>query len=97
MYRHFQRVHKIAGPLSSRYLLRGFTTLRTTRTPAFFHRERELGAFQDVFLSEPRLSVVTGGPSVGKSVLLDRVLDEPPFDLVKFDLRDYAFLTWQGT
>jgi AAA+ ATPase superfamily predicted ATPase len=59
--------------------------------PRFYNRVNELSLFGSVFKASPRLSVILGGPNVGKSVLCRRVLQDGEHNVAHIDLRTEGF------
>jgi hypothetical protein len=64
--------------------------LSLSEGPRFYNRVTELALFGSVFKAPPRLSVILGGPNVGKSLLCKRVLQDGGHNVAHLDLRSFG-------
>ncbi|KAK4613313.1 hypothetical protein CLAFUW4_09443 [Fulvia fulva] len=62
-----------------------------SKLPGFHGRKNEQALFRRILSNDPRLSVIFGATSVGKTALLREVLATDDFYVIKFDLRISGF------
>lgn len=62
-----------------------------SKLPGFHGRKTEQALLRRIFSNSPKLSVMFGATSVGKTALLREVLANDDFYVIKFDLRISGF------